>query len=58
MIVTTAYLFRVLVADALVEVTEKAGVQKCLCFLDSGFRRNDETARFRTFCEFALLRNC
>jgi len=29
----------------------KAGVQKCLFFLDSGFRRNDRRGHFPTFYE-------
>jgi hypothetical protein len=29
----------------------KAGVQNCLFFLDSGFRRNDGKGRFLTFYE-------
>jgi hypothetical protein len=28
-----------------------AGVQNCLFFLDSGFRRNDRKRRFLTVCE-------
>jgi len=29
----------------------KAGVQRFLVFLDSGFRRNDRKGSFPTFCE-------
>jgi len=29
----------------------KAGVQRFLVFLDSGFRRNDRKESFPTFCE-------
>ena len=35
----------------------KAGVQKSLLFLDSGFRRNDRKGPFATFYEFRNLQN-
>jgi len=33
----------------------EAGVQKCLLFLDSGFRRNDGKGQFLTFYERVKL---
>jgi len=35
----------------------KAGVQKSLLFLDSGFRRNDRKGRFVTSYEFIKIEN-
>jgi len=35
----------------------KAGVQKCLFFLDSGFRRNDRKCHFLAFYETINLKS-